>query len=99
MELKLPKHRMQVTDDLDKLLEILPLKIRQPIEKHEQKSSLIEIVLDLGRKPEARFVDRTCYLSDDIVTREDLAHCVSRVGNFSADNRAGIECSLHRLGA
>ena len=99
MELKLPQHRMQITDDLDKLLEILPLKIRQPLEKHEQKSSLIEIVLDLGRKPEARFVDRACYLSDDIVTREDLAHCVSRVGHFSADNRAGIECTLHRISA
>ena len=99
MEGKLPTHRMQVTDDLDKLLEILPLKIRQPLEKHEHKSSLIEIVLDLGRKPEARFVDLTCYLSDDIVTREDLAHCVSRVGHFSTDNRAGIECTLHRISA
>lgn len=99
MEFKLPQHRMQITDDLDKLLEILPLKIRQPLEKHEHKSSLIEIVLDLGRKPEARFVDRTCYLSDDLVTREDLAHCVSRVGHFSADNRAGIECTLHRISA
>ena len=99
MEGKLPTHRMQVTDDLDKLLEILPLKIRQSLEKHEHKSSLIEIVLDLGRKPEARFVDRTCYLSDDIVTREDLAHCVSKVGHFSTDNRAGIECTLHRISA
>ena len=99
MEGKLPTHRMQITDDLDKLLEILPLKIRQPLEKHEQKSSLIEIVLDLGRKPEARFVDRTSYLSDDLVTREDLAHCVSRVGHFSTDNRAGIECTLHRISA
>ena len=99
MEGKLPTHRMQVTDDLDKLLEILPLKIRQPIEKHEHKSSLIEIILDLGRKPEARFVDRTCYLSNDVVTREDLAHCVSRVGHFSTDNRAGIECTLHRISA
>jgi stage III sporulation protein SpoIIIAA len=99
MEFKLPQHRMQITDDLDKLLEILPLKIRQPLEKHEHKSSLIEIVLDLGRKPEVRFVDRTCYLSDDLVTREDLAHCVSRVGHFSADNRAGIECTLHRISA
>ena len=99
MEGKFPTHRMQVTDDLDKLLEILPLKIRQPLEKHEHKSSLIEIVLDLGRKPEARFVDSTCYLSDDLVTREDLAHCVSKVGHFSADNRAGIECTLHRISA
>ena len=99
MEARLPRHRMQVTDDLDKLLEILPFKIRQPLEKETEKNTLIEIILDLGRKPEARYVDRTCYLSDDIVTREDLAHCVSRVGHFSADNRAGIESTLHRISA
>lgn len=99
MEVKLPQHRMQVTDDLDKLLEILPLKIRQPLEKQENKNSLIEIILDLGRKPEARFVNGTSYLSDEIVTREDLAHCVSRIGHFSADNRAGIESTLHRISA
>jgi stage III sporulation protein SpoIIIAA len=99
MELKLPNHRMQITDDLDKLLEILPLKIRQPLEKHQNKTNLIEIVLDLGRKPEARFVDKAIYLSEELVTRDDLTHCVSRVGHFSADNRAGIECTLHRISA
>ena len=99
MEVKLPQHRMQVTDDLDKLLDILPLKIKQPPTNHEQQSSLIEIVLDLGRKPEARFIDRTVYLSDEVVTKEDLEHCVSQVGQFSADNRAGIESTLHRISA
>ena len=99
MEVKLPQHRMQVTDDLDKLLDILPLKIKQPLTNHEQQSSLIEIVLDLGRKPEARFIDRTVYLNDEVVTKEDLEHCVSQVGQFSADNRAGIESTLHRISA
>ena len=99
MEEKLPSHRMQITDDLDKLLAILPLSIRESIEQHPQKSSLIEIVLDLGRKPEARFAEHSCYVSDEIVNREDLEHCVARVGQFSADNRAGIECTLHRISA
>jgi len=99
MELKLPPHRMQITDDLDKLLEILPSNIKQPLENHPQKNSLIEIVLDLGRKPEARFSHRTEYLSDQLITREDITHCVARVGNFSADNRAGIERTLHRISA
>ena len=99
MEANLPKHRMQVTDDLDKILEILPLNIQEFLQKQEEKNSLIEIILDLGRKPEARFVDRTCYLSDELITREDLAHCVSRIGHFSGDNRAGIECTLHRISA
>jgi stage III sporulation protein SpoIIIAA len=99
MEEKLPSHRMQITDDLDKLLEILPLTIRQSLEQQTDKSSLIEIVLDLGRKPEARFAERNCYLSDQIVSREDLEHCIARVGQFSGDNRAGIECTLHRISA
>ncbi len=99
MEEKLPSHRMQITDDLDKLLTILPVNIRQSIEQHPDKTSLIEIVLDLGRKPEARFSDHSCYLSEDIISREDLEHCVARVGQFSADNRAGIECTLHRISA
>jgi stage III sporulation protein SpoIIIAA len=99
MEEKLPQHRMQITDDLDKLLQILPLTIRQSVEQHPQKSSLIEIVLDLGRKPEARFSGHSCYLSDNLVSREDLEYCVARVGHFSADNRAGIECTLHRISA
>jgi stage III sporulation protein SpoIIIAA len=99
MEEKLPQHRMQITDDLDKLLQILPLTIRQSVEQHPQKSSLIEIVLDLGRKPEARFSGHTCYLSDNLVGREDLEYCVARVGHFSADNRAGIESTLHRISA
>lgn len=99
MELKLPPHRMQITDDLDKLLDIVPSKIRESLDNHPQKNSLIEIVLDLGRKPEARFAHRSEYLSDELITREDLAHCVARVGHFSADNRAGIERTLHRISA
>lgn len=99
MEEKLPQHRMQITDDLEKLLQILPFNIRQSLEQHPQKNALIEIVLDLGRKPEARFSGHSSYLSDELVTREDLEHCIKRVGHFSADNRAGIECTLHRISA
>lgn len=99
MEEKLPTHRMEITDDLDKLLHILPLNIQNAIASHPQKKTLIEIVLDLGRKPEARFVDQTCYLSEEVVSREDLEHCTARVGHFSADNRAGIEGTLHRISA
>ncbi|MBE9222010.1 AAA family ATPase [Cyanobacterium stanieri LEGE 03274] len=99
MEEKLPTHRMEITDDLDKLLHILPLSIQSAIASHPQKKNLIEIVLDLGRKPEARFIDKTCYLSEDVVSREDLEHCIARVGHFSADNRAGIEGTLHRISA
>lgn len=98
-EERLPSHRMQITDDLHKLLEIFPLDIRKAIEDHPQKDSLIEIVMDLGRKPEARFSNHSCYLSDNVITKEDLEHCISRVGHFGGDNRAGIERTLHRISA
>ncbi len=91
--------RKQITDDLSKLLEILPEPIRQIIDAHPNKSGLIEVVLDLGRYPEARFFDSAEYLSEIPVTKEDLQYCVDRVGLFSGDNRAGIERTLHRISA
>ena len=97
MQEKLLTPRMQITNDLQKMLEILPSEIRQKIEEHPQKDSLIEIVMDLGRMPEARFPEHASYLSDKPITQEDLEHCINRVGHFSGDNRAGIERTLHRI--
>ncbi len=99
MEAKLPTHRMEITDDLDKLLQILPSTIQDAIAEHPLKKELIEIVLDLGRKPEARFVNKTAYLSENLITRDDLEYSIARVGHFSSDNRAGIESTLHRISA
>jgi len=89
--------RTVIADDLNRLLETVPEAIRQPIEKHPQQDSLIEIVMDLGRFPEARFPSGASYLSEIPVTREDLAYCIERVGHFSGDNRAGLEQTLHRI--
>lgn len=91
--------RMQITDDLNKLLNILPEEIRLHLEQHPKRSSLIEVVMDLGRRPEARFPGKAEYLSETPVSREDLNYCVARVGHFSGDNRAGIEQTLHRISA
>ena len=91
--------RMQITDDLSKLLDILPDEIRLPLEQHSQKEKLIEVVMDLGRRPEARFPNQADYLSEKPVSREELNYCVQRVGHFSGDNRAGIEKTLHRISA
>jgi stage III sporulation protein SpoIIIAA len=88
-----------ITDDLDQLLDILPGEIRQPLEHHPQKNELIEIVLDLGRRPEARFPNRTEYLAETPISAGDLHYCIDRVGDFSGDNRAGIEKTLHRISA
>ncbi|MFN7356722.1 MAG: R3H domain-containing nucleic acid-binding protein [Pseudanabaena sp.] len=60
---------------------------------------LVESVMDLGRLPEARYFDSTKYLTDDPITKEDLAICVKQVGEFGGDNRAGIERTLHRISA
>lgn len=90
---------LQITDDLPQLLEILPHEIRQHLEHHPQRDSLVEVVLDLGRRPEARFPGVAEYLSETLISRADLDYCIERVGMFSGDNRAGIERTLHRISA
>ena len=91
--------RMQVTDDLDALLATLPPEIANHLTHHEKRGELIEVVIDLGRKPEARFANHWEYLSETTVTRNDIQFCSDRVGMFSGDNRAGIERTLHRISA
>ena len=91
--------RKQVTDNLDQLLDILPPRIKSSVELCGGLDQLVEIVMDLGRLPEARYFDSTKYLTDDPITKEDLALCVQQVGEFGGDNRAGIERTLHRISA
>ena len=90
---------MTITDDLQKLLDILPQDLRQILETHPQRDSLVEVVLDLGRRPEARFPHLAEYLSETPVTQEQIDDCIQRVGTFGGDNRAGIEQTLHRISA
>ncbi len=85
--------------ELTQLLDIFPLQIRQSLVRLPNLDSVIEIVLDLGRPPEARFENDYVYLSETPVTHEDIAHVSSRLSEFSADNRAGIEQTLHRISA
>ncbi|PSB12430.1 single-stranded DNA-binding protein [Pleurocapsa sp. CCALA 161] len=101
MQSDIASHRMQVTDNLDKLLAIFPDSIRSQLDQQIESDSdnLIEVVLDLGRLPEARFSDRAVYIRDEPVTQEEIQHCIERVGMFSSDNRAGIERTLHRISA
>jgi len=92
-------HRIQITDDLDLLLGVLPPQIRRQLEQQADLSELIEVVLDLGREPEARFPGRAVRLSEGFVSREHLEYVTSRVSAFGKDNRAGIERTLHRISA
>lgn len=87
-----------ITDNLDELLAVLPPGLAAQIEEDE-RGQLIEVVLDLGRKPEARFTDRYEYLREEVITREDLDFVESRLGEFGGDNRAGIPATLHRISA
>jgi stage III sporulation protein SpoIIIAA len=87
------------TDDLKLLLEVLPPPVRTAVEGHARRDELVELVLDLGRLPEARFPDGGEFLSNLAVTREDIAYVVGRIGRFGKDNRAGIERTLHRISA
>ncbi|MBH8552562.1 AAA family ATPase [Nostocaceae cyanobacterium CENA357] len=90
---------MTITEDLQKLLDILPQDLRQALENHPKRDSLVEVVLDLGRRPEARFPNQAEYLSEIPVTQEQIDDCIVRVGIFGGDNRAGIEQTLHRISA
>jgi len=90
---------MEFTDDLKKLLDILPQDIRSCLEQHPERDNLIEVVLDLGRRPEARFPAGAEYLSSTPITQQQLDDCIQRVGTFGGDNRAGIEQTLHRISA
>jgi stage III sporulation protein SpoIIIAA len=88
---------MLLADDLDQLLDVLPTFISNNLREHPRREQLIEIVLDIGRRPEARFSDGTEYLSYRTVVWQDLDHILKRLGKFSGDNRAGIEKTLHRV--
>ena len=90
---------MQLKEELQKLLDILPIEIRQVLEQHPLRDNLIEVVMDLGRRPEARFPEKAEYLSSTPISYEQLRDCIQRVGRFGGDNRAGIEQTLHRISA
>jgi len=88
-----------ITDDLEALLDILPPQIRQPLQEHSDKHQLLEVVLDLGRPPEARFPEQEVVLDPKEVDEQDLSHVASRISSFGDDNRAGIARTLHRISA
>jgi stage III sporulation protein SpoIIIAA len=89
----------EITDDLEALLEILPPDTNRKLAGQEDVRDLIEVVLDLGRLPEARFPKREMELAAREIQEGDIDYVVARVGEFGEDNRAGIERTLHRISA
>ncbi len=91
--------RQMITDDIEALLAVLPPRIRERLHAFEDCDQLVEVVMDLGRPPEARFPDRDVILSKREISPEDIDYVVTRIGEFGGDNRAGIERTLHRISA
>ena len=88
-----------VQDDLDAILDSLPSRVRDPLKTKDDLRELLEVILDLGRAPEARFPSGDTTLDSREVDEDDLSYVVDRVGEFGDDNRAGIPRTLHRISA
>ena len=89
--------QLRITDDLDALLGVLPGNIVEAVHKANDYDNLLEIILDLGRVPTARYVQGETVLINKEIARAELDHVVERIGEFDADNRAGLERTLHRI--
>ena len=91
--------QLRITDNLDILLGVLPPAIAQAVQAANNSDNLLEVIMDLGRVPTARFVDHEISLSDKEITCQELDFVVEHIGDIDADNRAGLERTLHRISA
>ena len=89
----------EIYDNLDVLLKALPKRVTSQVKNEGRNDQLLEVILDIGRVPTARYVDTEVVLSDVDVSATEIGGVVDRVGGFDADNRAGIERTLHRISA
>ena len=89
--------RREITDNLDILLNVLPVEIKAALIKSNNGDDLLEVILDLGRVPTARMIDHEIVLLEKEVTSADIQFVVDRLGDFDEDNRAGLERTLHRI--
>ena len=90
---------VEIQDDLQLFLDCLPPRVIKPLQDTEKLNSLLEVILDVGRPPEARFYDGELILDPTEVTQNDLDFVTTRVSEFGSDNRSGIERTLHRISA
>ena len=91
--------KSHITDDLQALMDVLPDRIHHSVLAEDDNDNLLEVILDLGRVPTARFIDRELVLNQTEVTHQDIDAVTGRIGDFDSDNRAGLERTLHRISA
>jgi stage III sporulation protein SpoIIIAA len=94
-----PRPRRESIDDLGLLMKALPPDVFEAVRALTDPSQLIEVVMDLGRKPEARFTNGEVTLLEREIGEADIKYVVDHIGTFGDDNRAGIERTLHRISA
>ncbi len=87
------------SQDLQALLNLLPSRLQEQLIANGDTDTLLEIVMDLGRRPSARYVSGEQILSTSEITREEIDSVVNNIGRFDDDNRAGITRTLHRIAA
>ena len=88
---------MPIDNDLEKLIKNLPIFIQEELKQFNIKDQLIEIILDAGRQPEARFINKTKFISRKVISWQDINYITKRINKFNNENRAGIEKTLHRI--
>ena len=91
--------RKRDREELEMVLKVLPPEVAATLRARDDLDQLLEIILDLGRLPEARFVDGDAELDENPVTSDEIQNVTGRIGDFGEDNRAGIERTLHRISA
>jgi stage III sporulation protein SpoIIIAA len=92
--------QQEITSNIDLLLETLPTHIQYALDEGPHaKDDLLEVIMDLGRLPEARYLGHERFLSDREIFQDDIDYVISRIGMFGEDNRAGIQRTLHRISA
>ncbi|MBN3032506.1 MAG: AAA family ATPase [Candidatus Saganbacteria bacterium] len=93
-----PAKIKETAEEIQKLLDVLPLDIQKALKGSPDLATLVEVVLDLGKPAEARFAKRSMLIGGT-VNQGDIDYVTARIGAFSGDNRAGIERTLHRISA
>lgn len=89
----------QFYSDLERMIEVLPPKVAWQL-KQKCLDSIVEVVLDIGRQPEIRFLDgKIEVFGEESISQQDISIVLERIEDFTSDNRSGIPGTLHRISA